>query len=63
MAQQLLELDTEDGGTILVAVDVPEAAVGRVSTPGEPPIKKLDQSFDAGKSFDCSRLSPTDQSL
>jgi hypothetical protein len=46
MAQQLLELDTEDGGTILVAVDVPEAAVGRVSTPGEPPIKKLDQSFD-----------------
>ena len=24
MVQQLLELDTEDGGTILVAVDVPE---------------------------------------
>jgi hypothetical protein len=46
MAQQLLELDTEDGGTILVAVDVPETAVGRVSAPGEPPIKKLDQSFD-----------------
>jgi hypothetical protein len=46
MVQQLLELDTEDGGTILVAVDMPEEAVGRVSAPGEPPIKKLDQSFD-----------------
>lgn len=46
MAQQLLELDTEDGGTILVAVDMPEEAVGRVSAPGEPPIQKLDRSFD-----------------
>ncbi|MEQ9487053.1 CU044_2847 family protein [Coleofasciculus sp. F4-SAH-05] len=46
MAQQLLELDTDDGGTILVAVDVPESAVGQVATPGEPPIKKLDRSFN-----------------
>ena len=46
MARELLELNTEDGGTILVAVDVPEAAVGRVSTPGETPIKKLEQSFN-----------------
>ncbi|MEQ8542089.1 MAG: CU044_2847 family protein [Coleofasciculus sp. D1-CHI-01] len=46
MAQQLLELDTDDGGTILVAVDVSESAVGQVATPGEPPIKKLDRSFN-----------------
>jgi hypothetical protein len=46
MARELLELNTEDGGTILVAVDVPEVAVGRVSAPGDPPIKKLDQSFN-----------------
>jgi len=46
MAQQLLELDTDDGGTILVAVDVPESAVGQVATPGESPIKKLDRSFN-----------------
>ncbi|MBW4546806.1 MAG: hypothetical protein KME25_20530 [Symplocastrum torsivum CPER-KK1] len=46
MARQLLELDTEDGGTILVAIDAPEDAVGRVSAPGETPVKKLDQSFE-----------------
>ena len=33
-------------GTILVAVDVPESAVGQVATTGEPPIKKLDCSFN-----------------
>ncbi len=51
MARQLLELDTEDGGTILVAVDVPETAVGQVSSPGDPPIKKLDQNFDVVKAL------------
>ncbi len=51
MARELLELNTEDGGTILVAVDVPEAAVGRVSAPGDPPIKKLDQSFNVVSSL------------
>lgn len=49
MARKLLELDTGDGGTILVAVDVPEASVGRVSAPGELPIEKVDRSFDAVK--------------
>ena len=51
MARELLELDTEDGGTILVAVEVPEGAVGRVATPGEPPIKKVDRSFDVVKAL------------
>ncbi len=51
MARQLLELDTEDGGTILVAVDAPEEAVRRVATPGEPPIKKLEQNFDVVKAL------------
>ena len=45
MAREILELNTEDGGTILVAVEVPETGVGRVSAPGETPIKKLDRSF------------------
>jgi hypothetical protein len=51
MARQLLELDTEDGGTILVAVDAPEEAVRRVAAPGEPPIKKLEQNFDVVKAL------------
>ena len=42
MARELLELNTEDGGSILVALEVPETSVGRVSKPGEIPIKKLD---------------------
>lgn len=46
MARELLELNTEDGGTILVAVEVPQEAVGQVSAPGETPIKKLDHSFE-----------------
>jgi hypothetical protein len=47
MARKLLELNTEDGGTILVAVDVPDVSVGRVSAPGELPIEKVEASFDA----------------
>jgi hypothetical protein len=47
MAKRLLELDTENGGSILVAVDVPELAVGPVAKPGEILIEKVDQSFEA----------------
>jgi hypothetical protein len=47
MARKLLELNTEDGGIILVAVEVPDVSVGRVSTPGELPIEKVEASFDA----------------
>lgn len=45
MAQQLLELDTDDSGTILVSVEMPESALGQVATPGERPIKKLDRQL------------------
>ncbi|HBL58284.1 MAG TPA: hypothetical protein DDZ80_07090 [Cyanobacteria bacterium UBA8803] len=46
MARKLLELDTEDGGTILVAVEVPEEAVGQVASMGELPIERVSKSFD-----------------
>ncbi|MEH1852792.1 MAG: hypothetical protein V7L11_14270 [Nostoc sp.] len=49
MARKLLELNTEDGGTILVAVELPEASVGRVSPTGELPIEKVEANFDAVK--------------
>ncbi|MDJ0697663.1 CU044_2847 family protein [Mastigocoleus sp. MO_188.B34] len=49
MVRELLELKTEDNSTILVAVEVLETNVGRVSAPGETPIKKLDQSFSIVK--------------
>lgn len=57
MAKKLLELDAEDGGSILVAVDVPESAVGPVAKPGEILIEKVDQSFEAVKDLiiDSSR--------
>mgnify|MGYP001799819277 CR=1 FL=1 len=45
MARELLELNTEDGGSILVALEVPETSGGRVSKPGEIPIKKLDAQY------------------
>ncbi|MEH2353500.1 CU044_2847 family protein [Nostoc sp.] len=49
MARKLLELNTEDGGTILVAVELPDASVGRVSPTGELPIEKVEANFDAVK--------------
>ncbi|MEH1949564.1 MAG: CU044_2847 family protein [Nostoc sp.] len=49
MARKLLELNTEDGGTILVAVELPETSVGRVSPTGELPIEKVEANFDAVK--------------
>ena len=45
MGREILELNTEDSSTILVAVEIPETNVGQVSAVGETPIKKLDQSF------------------
>lgn len=57
MARKLLELDAENGSSILVAVDVPELAVGPVAKPGEILIEKVDQSFEAVKDLiiDSSR--------
>lgn len=49
MARKLLELNTEDGSTILVAVELPDASVGRVSTTGELPIERVEANFDAVK--------------
>ncbi|HIK33638.1 MAG TPA: hypothetical protein IGS17_18725, partial [Oscillatoriales cyanobacterium M59_W2019_021] len=46
MAREILELKAEEGSTILVAVDIPEAAVDWVVTPGDPPIQKLDRRFE-----------------
>ncbi|QSJ15686.1 hypothetical protein JYQ62_28365 [Nostoc sp. UHCC 0702] len=47
MARKLLELNTEDGGTILVAVELPDTAVVRVAPTGELPVEKVEASFDA----------------
>jgi len=57
MAKKLVELDAENGGSILVAVDVPESAVSPVAKPGEILIEKVDQSFEAVKDLiiDSSR--------
>lgn len=49
MARKLLELNTEDGGKILVAVELPDASVVRVSPTGELPIEKVEANFDAVK--------------
>jgi Trypsin-co-occurring domain 1 len=49
MARKLIELDAGDGKTILVAVEVPDMSVGRVSSPGDLPIDKVDGSFGAVK--------------
>lgn len=49
MARKLIELDAGDGSTILVAVEVPEISVGRVSAPNDIPIEKVDKSFSAVK--------------
>ena len=49
MARKIIELDAGDGKTILVAVEVPEQPVRRVSTPGDIPIEKVDENFGAVK--------------
>jgi len=63
MARKLLELDTEDGGTILVAVDLPEGSVGQVSSPGEMAIEKVEQSFDAVKDLIIRGCRPLTQAF
>jgi hypothetical protein len=45
MARKLIEMRANDTN-VLVAVAVPEAAVGPVSRPGEEIIEKIDQQFD-----------------
>jgi Trypsin-co-occurring domain 1 len=48
MARKLIEMESGDGGTILVAVEIPENAVGSVSrSDGDLPIEKVDRHFDA----------------
>lgn len=51
MARKIIELDAGDGSTILVAVEVPESSVGRVSNSGDVPIEKVDRSFAAVKNL------------
>ena len=63
MARKLIELDAGDGGTILVAVDIPEASVGRVSTTGELPMEKVDRSFDAVKDLIIRGCRPITQAF
>ena len=63
MACKLIELDTQDGSTILVAVDVPETAVGRVSATDELPIEKVDRSFDAVKDLIVRGCHPLTQAF
>lgn len=66
MARKIIELDTETDGTILVAVDVPDSVVGPVSPQGEPPIEKVDRSFDAVKDLilrGCRPLTDAFQTL
>ena len=50
MARKLIEMKEEDGGNILVAVDVPEKAIRKVAAnSGEQVIDKVEQSFDTVK--------------
>jgi Trypsin-co-occurring domain 1 len=63
MAREILELNTEKGQTILVAVDIPEAAVDWVVTPGEPPMKKLDRNFDEVKDAIVQGCRPLSQAF
>ncbi|AFZ02762.1 CU044_2847 family protein [Calothrix sp. PCC 6303] len=63
MARKLIELDAGDGKTILVAVDVPETSVGRVSSPGDIPIEKVDSSFGAVKDLIIRGCRPITQAF
>lgn len=63
MAREILELNAEEGQTILVAVDIPEAAVDWVVTPGEPPIQKLDRNFEAVKDVIVRGCRPLSQAF
>lgn len=49
MARKIIELNAGDDKTILVAIEVPETSVRRVSTPGDVPIEKVDENFSAVK--------------
>ncbi|MGH8001575.1 MAG: CU044_2847 family protein [Brasilonema sp.] len=63
MARKLIELEAGDSSTILVAIDVPDASVGRVSTTGELPIDKVDRSFDAVKDLIVRGCRPITQAF
>ncbi|BAZ10915.1 hypothetical protein NIES4071_27390 [Calothrix sp. NIES-4071] len=63
MARKLIELDAGDGSTILVAVEVPETSVGRVSAPGDAPIEKVDKSFSAVKDLIIHGCRPITQAF
>lgn len=63
MARKLLELDTEDGGTILVAVDVPESAVAPVSLNAELPIERVERTFDSVKDLIVRGCRPLTQAF
>ena len=66
MARKLLEMGMEDGGTILVAVDVPEEAVIDVDQFGDLAIEKVDQSFETVKDLivrGCRPLTEAFQTL
>ncbi|BAZ41645.1 hypothetical protein NIES4101_76120 [Calothrix sp. NIES-4101] len=63
MARKLIELDTGDGKTILVAVEVPDMPIGRVSSPGDIPIEKVDSSFGAVKDLIIRGCRPITQAF
>lgn len=63
MARKLIELDAGDGKTILVAVEVPEISVGRVSAPGDVVIEKVDSSFSAVKDLIIRGCRPITQAF
>ena len=66
MAHKLLELNTEDGSTILVAVEIPEEAVKPVDRFGDLAIEKVDRNFEAVKDLiirSCRPLTDAFQAL
>ena len=63
MAREILELNAEEGQTILVAVDIPEDAVDWVVTSGEPPTRKLDRNFDEVKDVIVRGCRPLSQAF
>ncbi|MBP0022252.1 MAG: hypothetical protein J7647_32435 [Cyanobacteria bacterium SBLK] len=66
MARKLLELNTDEGGAIVVAVDVPDESIKRVAKSGEQVIEKMEQSFDAVKDLilrSCRPLTEAFQTL
>lgn len=63
MARKLLELDTGDGNQILVAVDVPLAAVGKVANVGEIPVERVEQTFDTIRDLVIRSCRPLNQAF